>query len=365
MSTRDSNAEASSLVGQLLEEWLPFAPSKGALPDPSPAEGPDPYGNPNPEWLTVDWRANLHQIEVPMQGEPPPEGAPELDDEQPTSVNYVEISPEEPASRLAVLFVHGLSGSWQNWLENIPHFARSHRVIALDLPGFGHSPLPAWRVSIQGYARLVHNFCDALGVGDCAIVGNSMGGFISAEAAAAEPERFEKLVLVSAAGVSSARLRRQPAETLARMAAGAAPLLLRLQKRGMRRARLRWVTFKGLFQHPEQLRRELLLEEFHNSAGRPGLLPAVQGLVGYEILDRLDRVEVPTLIVWGRNDRVVPPQDAVAYGSRLRNSSTVIFDDTGHLPQLERPVRFNRVLETFLAAQPAAVSSSPRPLRPS
>ena len=153
--------------------------------------GPDPYGNPDPEWPTVDWRAHLHWIEVPMQGEPAPDGRPGLAGEQPTSVNYVELSPEKPESRLTILFVHGLSGSWQNWLENIPHFARTHRVIALDLPGFGHSPLPAWQVSIESYGRLVHRFCEALGVGDCAIVGNSMGGFISAEAAADRPDRFE------------------------------------------------------------------------------------------------------------------------------------------------------------------------------
>jgi pimeloyl-ACP methyl ester carboxylesterase len=259
------------------------------------------------------------------------------------------MSPSTEDARLTLLFVHGLSGSWQNWLENIPHFSKTHRVVALDLPGFGHSPMPWWRISIESYAHLLHRFCDALGVGDCAVVGNSMGGFISAEAASAEPGRFERLVLVSAAGVSSVRLRRQPAETAARMATAAAPLLVKLQARGMRRPRLRWATFKGLFQHPEALRRELLLEQFHNGAGRAGFLPAVQGLVGYDILDQLTEVEVPTLIVWGRNDRVVPPQDAVGFGQRLRNSRTVIFDDTGHVPQLERPIRFNRVLETFLA----------------
>jgi pimeloyl-ACP methyl ester carboxylesterase len=326
-------AEEPSLVGQLLEEFLPFAPATGPLPDPTPAEGPDPYGNPDPEWLRVDWRAQLRRVAVAMPGEPAPVGAPELD--QPTEVNYVALSPAEPDSRTTVLFIHGLSGSWQNWLENLPHFARTHRVVALDLPGFGHSPMPPWRISIESYGRLVHRFCEALEIGACAIVGNSMGGFISAEAAVAEPERFEKLVLVSAAGVSSARLRRRPAETVARMATGTAPLLMRLQERGMRRPRLR---------------RELLLEEFHNGTGRPGFLPAVQGLVGYDILDQLDDVEVATLIVWGRNDRVVPPQDAVDYGRHLRNSRTVIFDDTGHVPQLERPVRFNRILETFLAS---------------
>jgi pimeloyl-ACP methyl ester carboxylesterase len=329
VSTRGQDAPSTTLVGQLLEEFLPFAPAASPLPDPTPAEGPDPYGNPDPEWLEIDWREHLRQVEI-----------------NGTRVNYVELG---SGPRMAIVFVHGLSGSWQNWLENIPHFAREHRVLALDLPGFGHSPMPEWEISIESYGRLLHRFCDALGVGDCAVVGNSMGGFISAEAASARADRFEKLALVSAAGVSSARLRRQPAETVARMATAAAPLLLRLQERGLRRPRVRSATFKGLFQHPEALRRELLLETFQSGAGRPGFLPAVQGLVGYDILDQLAEVDVPTLIVWGRNDRVVPPQDAAGFAQRLNNSRTVIFDDTGHLPQLERPTRFNRVLEAFLA----------------
>jgi pimeloyl-ACP methyl ester carboxylesterase len=349
VSTLNRDAPSTTLVGQLLEEYFPFAAPTSPLPDPTPAEGPDPYGNPDPEWLEIDWRAHLHRVEVPMPDEPPADGGAQPEDDQATPVNYVEMSRSTEDIRLTVLFVHGLSGSWQNWLENIPHFSNAHRVIALDLPGFGHSPMPRWRLSIEGYARLLHRFCDALGVGDCALVGNSMGGFISAEAASAEPDRFEKLVLVSAAGVSSARMRRRPAETVARMATAAAPLLLKLQERGMRRPRVRWATFKGLFQHPELLRRELLLEQFHNGAGRAGFLPAIQGLLGYDILDQLTEVEVPTLIVWGRNDRIVPPHDAVGFGRRLSNSRTVIFDDTGHVPQLERPTRFNRVLEAFLA----------------
>jgi pimeloyl-ACP methyl ester carboxylesterase len=349
MAEADATARGPSLVGQLLEEFVPFAPATGPLPDPTPPEGPDPYGNSEAEWLQVDWHAHLRRVSVPMPEEPPAEGVLQHGGEGPPEVNYVELSPSEPASATTVLFVHGLSGSWQNWLENLPYFARTRRVVALDLPGFGHSPLPPWQISIETYGRLLHRFCDAVEIDRCAIVGNSMGGFISAEAAADRPGRFEKLVLVSAAGVHSARLRRRPAESVARMATGAAPLLLRLQERGMRLPRLRYATFKGLFQHPDQLRRELLLEQFHNGAGRPGFLSALQGLLGYDILDELDEVEVPTLIVWGRNDHVVPAQDAVGYGQHLRNSQTVIFDDCGHLPQLERPVRFNRVLETFLA----------------
>jgi pimeloyl-ACP methyl ester carboxylesterase len=322
--------ERTSLTTQLLEEFFPFALPVGELPDPTPAEGPDPYGNPDPEWLRIDWREYLHRIDV--------RGA--------KSVNYVEMGPE---SGKALLLVHGLSGSWPNWLENIPYFAREHRVIALDLPGFGDSPMPDWEVSVEAYGRFVLDFCDALDVRRCTIVGNSMGGFIAAETATKEPDRFEKLVLVSAAGISHVRMRRQPAEVAARMGIATAPLTLRLLDSGMRRPGIRRALFGGLFYSPNRLRKELLWECFHHGNGRPGVLPAVRGLFGYDILDRLEDVEVPTLIVWGRNDHIVPPNDAIGYGKRLHNSRTVIFDKTGHLPMAERPVRFNRVLETFLA----------------
>ena len=132
------------------------------------------------------------------------------------------------------------------------------------------------------------------------------------------------------------------------MAVAAAPLLLKVQGRGIKRSRVRRATFRGIFHRPEELRAELLIEQFENGAGKPGFLAALSGLVGYDILDRLREVRVPTLIVWGRNDRVVPATDAYGYAERIANSRTVIFDRTGHCPQLERPVRFNRVLEEFL-----------------
>jgi pimeloyl-ACP methyl ester carboxylesterase len=345
MATTEQRDEPT-FIGQLLDELWLFSPPTGELPDATPAEGPDPYGNPAPDWMRIDWHQHLHRVELEMAGaEPaPPNELARFDHSNRTIVNYAEMG----EGSVTLLFVHGLSGSWQNWLEQIPHFARDYRVIALDLPGFGHSPAPPWKISIEEYGRVLHEFCKAVGVGDCVVIGNSMGGFISAEAVSREPDRFQKLALVSAAGVSSARMRRQPAETAARMSAAALPLLLRAQARGFRRPRLRWLTFKGIFDRPEELRSELLAEQFYNGAGRPSFLPALQALIGYDILDELEEVEVPTLIVWGRNDRVVPSNDAFGYAERLRNSRVFIFDQCGHCPQLERPVRFNRVLETFL-----------------
>jgi len=305
----------------------------GPVPDPTPSDGPDPYGNPDPDWLRIDWREHLQEVEVGGD-----------------RVHYVELGPppdeQEP---LAIVFVHGLSGCWQNWLENMPHFARRHRVLALDLPGFGSSPVPGWEISIPAYGKLVLEFCDAVGMRDCAVVGNSMGGFIAAEAAIAQPDRFERLVLVSAAGVSSARLRRQPTEVAARMLAAATPLLFKFQTRTFRRPRARRRAFAGLFHSPEKLRRELIWEFFNGGDRAQSFVEALSTLAGYDFLDRLQEVEVPTLVVWGAQDHVVPPADSLEFARRLSNSRLEVFDRTGHLPMAERPVRFNRLLERFLA----------------
>jgi pimeloyl-ACP methyl ester carboxylesterase len=99
---------------------------------------------------------------------------------------------------------------------------------------------------------------------------------------------------------------------------------------------------------PSQLRPELVWEVINGGLHAPGMVAAIRGLAGYDILDRLEDVEIPTLIVWGRNDLVVPVVDALEYARLIRNSELVVFDGCGHVPMLERPVRFNRILERFL-----------------
>jgi len=311
-------------------------------PDATPTDGPDPYGDPSPEWLGIDWRPHLRQIELDTSGLAPHPGSPT--DSTRTPVNYVELGDGPP-----VVLLHGLGGCWENWLENIPHLARSHRVIAPDLPGFGDSPMPGWEVSIQSYGALVKALCAALELGPVPLVGNSMGGFIAAEVTVSEPTTVEKLVLVSAAGVSHARMARAPAETVGRMARAAAPLALRYQQRGLRRPRLRNRMVRQLFRYPGRLPRELIWEIVQGGMHAPGLVAAISGLAGYDILDRLEDVETPTLIVWGRNDLVVPVSDALEYARSIRGSQLEIFDGCGHLPMAERPVRFNRLLDRFLA----------------
>jgi len=251
-----------------------------------------------------------------------------------------------------VVLVHGLSAAWQSWLEQILPFAESHRVVAVDLPGFGASPMPPWQISIPAYGRFVRDFCERLGIERASLIGNSMGGFIATEVAITDPERVDELVLVSAAGITYAKARREPVAVLGRLGMAAAPVLLKFQMSGIRRPGLRHRAFRGVFHDPNSLRPELLWENIVPAlTSSPGYLDALTTLFGYDIRDRLEEIELPTLIVWGRNDRVVPVPAALAYERRIGdNAELVIFDKCGHVPQLERPVRFNRVVEDFLAS---------------
>ena len=327
-------SQEGSRVGEFLGRLYWFTPPLASLLDATPADGPDPYGNPDPEWLRIDWREHLRTIDVESHGHA-------------TSVNYVELGPLEDDRGAAVLFVHGLAGCWQNFLENIPHFARHHRVVALDLPGFGASPLPRWEISVETHGRLVRDFADALDLDTCILVGNSMGGFVAAEAVLRNQKRFEKLALVSAAGISHATRLSGPAVTAARMSVLVSPYVLGLREGALRRPRLRHLILRNLFYNPLALRSELVFE-ITAHAGTDGFLPATRGMHGYDFRDSLEDVDAPTLIVWGRHDRIVPPADSAVYGERVRNSRTVIYDKTGHLAMAERPVRFNRELEEFI-----------------
>ena len=258
----------------------------------------------------------------------------------------------ELGSGPALVFVHGLGGCWQNWLENLPDLARDHRVIALDLPGFGGSEMPAGEISVAGYARIVDGVCGALSIGSAAVVGNSMGGFVAAELALAQPERVERLVLVSAAGLHIAELRLDRALDRVRRAerafARGGGFVAARSQAFARRVRLRRLVLAGVVAHPDLLPAPLVAEQVAG-AGRPGFMPALRSMASYPLRHRLAQIACPTLIVWGERDRIVPVRDADAFERLIGGARKIVYPDTGHLPMLERPARFNADLREFLA----------------
>jgi pimeloyl-ACP methyl ester carboxylesterase len=285
------------------------------------------------DWLDVDWEAHRRWVEVDGRW-----------------VNLIDIG-EGPA----VIFIHGLAGCWQNWLENLPFFARNHRVIAVDLPGFGESEMPAETITISNYARIVDAVLDAIDVDSGVIVGNSMGGFIGAEMAIHFPARVERLCLVGAAGLSIENLRTQRKRGLRHRAenvvffnlawiATRSPALTA-------RPHLRRLILMLVAAHPERLPGPLTAE-LVRGAGKDGFSPALDALCSYPIRDRLGEIACPTLIVWGDKDLLVPVKDAAEFERLIPDSRKVIYTDTGHVPMLERPARFNSDLRAFLEESP-------------
>ncbi|MFN8162334.1 MAG: alpha/beta hydrolase [Solirubrobacterales bacterium] len=293
--------------------------------DPRIVAGLD-YGNADPDWTRIDWRRHRRRVELP--------GA---------AADYVEIGEGEP-----ILFVHGISGCWRNWLENLPHFGAGRRAIALDLPGFGSSPMPSWPVDMPAYGRLIHHFCEKLGLDGVTLVGNSMGGFIGVEAVTAKPARFERLVLVSAAGILNTWNPEARATATAYAWKRFGPLVADRGRWIVSHPRARQLALAQFFHYPNRLRAELLWEQLDGGMRCPAFGNALQALIRRDIRDRLGAIEMPTMIVWGLSDRVIPAAAAISYHRRIPDSRLEIFERTGHVPQLERPLRFNALLSEFL-----------------
>jgi pimeloyl-ACP methyl ester carboxylesterase len=296
-------------------------------PDPTYADGEDAA------WMGVDWWSMTRRVVV--------EGR---------ELNLIDSG---GAGKPAMIFVHGLSGTWQNWLLNIPAFLETHRVIAPDLPGFGESPMPRDRISIPLYARILDRLLEALEVERAVVVGNSMGGFAAAELALSFPARVERLVLVSAAGLSIEDYRRAPLLVGARVWAGTATWLGARGHAVVTRPRARRLSLQLIVRYPEKLS-PALTYELTRGSGTPGFVPAMEALLSYGFRDRLARISVPTLVVWGCNDMLVPRGDAREYVRLIGdNARREMFEDTGHLSMLERPSRFNALLAAFAAGEAA------------
>jgi pimeloyl-ACP methyl ester carboxylesterase len=270
-----------------------------------------------------------------------------LQDDQP--INVVELGEGPP-----LLFIHGLIGRWTHWVEQLTAFAESHRVIAVDLPGFGDSPLPAEKISVPGYARTIEQLLDALEIGAATFVGHSMGGFTSVDLAINFPERVRRLVLVSPAGLSTYSDRRSlqllaQARRFKKIFNAYHARVAAHSELLARRPRLRLLepTTNIVARYPDRLPAPFV-EEFVRGLAAPGFIDGIEANLNYDYRQRLGEIACPTLIVWGEDDRLVTAKDADLYERLIPNARKAIFRDTGHMAMIERSAAFNALLEEFL-----------------
>jgi len=249
----------------------------------------------------------------------------------------------------ALVLLHGMAASWQWWLENIPALAQHHRVIAVDLPGFGQSePLPA-PAEMATHARTVLDLLTSLGVESATVSGHSMGGLVAMAMFVADPPRVRSLILVDSGGVPMSE--RRLAVILVALRINAAILRRRFTRRAL--ATKPWVrrlALRAAFRDPRVMSPELAAETMPLFGG-PGLVNAVAAAGRAVRTTVLETITCPVLLVWGEHDAIASARGARQMHDRLPDSELVVFAGAGHTPMIELPGQFNDLALRFLAAR--------------
>ncbi len=259
-------------------------------------------------------------------------------------VHLRDVGPRDDAEPLVL--IHGTSASlhtWEGWVKGL---SARHRVISFDLPGFGLTgPSVAGDYRGDTYARFVLDLMDQLKVQRFAIGGNSLGGEVAWRTALMAPERVTRLILVDAAGPDFTSDSVPLGFLLARV-----PLLNRLGDWMLPRPMV-VASLHNVYGDPARVT-DALVDRYYELTLREGnrraLVQRLQQNRRGQDAERIRELKLPTLILWGGRDRLVPPPVAQQFRQDIAGSALVVFDDLGHVPQEEDPVRTVAPVQAFL-----------------
>lgn len=256
------------------------------------------------------------------------------------ATNYHDVGHGSP-----VLLIHGSGpgvSAWANWRLTIPALAPKHRVIAPDMAGFGFTARRAdFSYTMQAWVAQVAGLLDALKIDRCDVVGNSFGGAVALALAIAHPKRVRRLVLMGSMGISFTLTPGLDAVW------GYAPTLENMR------------ALLDIFAYNRALVTDELAKLRFEASIRPGfhesfsaMFPAprqrwVEALASEE--RALRALPHETLIIHGREDRVIPPANALRLFDLIQNAQLHLFGRCGHWTQIEHADRFNRLLADFFA----------------
>jgi pimeloyl-ACP methyl ester carboxylesterase len=290
----------------------------------SPASG---AGVPVPHWTDIDWAPSV-------AGRP---------------INGLRVNYLDHGTGPALVLLHGMAASWQWWLENIPALAQHHRVIAVDLPGFGRSeqlPAPA---EMASHARTILELLNQLDIQSATVAGHSMGGLVAIETFMADPLRVRNLILVDAGGVPMSE--RRLAVILVALRICTAVLRRGFVRRALAtKAWVRRLALFAAFRDPSVMSPELAAETMPLFGG-PGSADAVAAAGRAVNATVPESITCPVLLVWGEHDAIVPPRSAHDMHERLPDSELAVFTRAGHSPMVEFPDRFNDLVLQFIASR--------------
>jgi pimeloyl-ACP methyl ester carboxylesterase len=263
-----------------------------------------------------------------------------------TRIAYLDAGVGPP-----VILIHGFGGSMWQWEYQQAALSAHVRVLTLDLPGSGLSDKPDLAYTPDEMVAFLLGFMDALGIKKAALVGNSMGAGLAIGMALAHPDRVDRLVLIG--GLPKNVREKLTGRLIKRAVETSAPVwLIRL---GNWLAG-RWVTEDALKEivHDHSRLTPSVIERSYRNRQRPGLIPplmaAARSLPRWEqgFALRLGEIAQPTLVIWGAEDRVFPPEVGRELHSAIKGSSFTLIPKAGHIPQWEQPETVNPLLIAFV-----------------
>jgi pimeloyl-ACP methyl ester carboxylesterase len=249
----------------------------------------------------------------------------------------------------AIVLLHGLGGTVENWRGFAPALARNHRVLVPDLPGHGHSVALSEAVHLDDFADCILALAEAEGIGSAVWVGHSLGGTIALRAAVKRPDAVRGIVLAAAAGIgSSTRLGRVTVTLMGLVQPGKAIAPHRRAWASSRLGRRLAFGWWGVGD-ADALEPELAEALFVGPAHHTNTRQAGRALLATDPLDGLDRIACPVLALWGASDKWVKLDDGIEYARRLGAPLRTIAG-CGHLLISERPEVCLAAIEEFVAS---------------
>ena len=250
-----------------------------------------------------------------------------------------------------MILLHGGGGSIEVWVYTVRELAQHYRVFAFDMVGTGLSDKPVVPYSLDYQLQFVSKFLDILDIQQASFIGHSMGGSIALKLALESPERVQKLGLISSFGLG------REIDIYDRLLA-AFPAIANLIPPS--RSGVRWVL-NSCVHNPKSVPEEWVeigFQRFNLPGQREALMSllttnldfwGVRREVFSPIVQQLEHIKVPTLVIWGKQDSIIPVAHAYVASQKIPNASLHIFERCGHWPQVEYPKEFNHLVSEFLA----------------
>ena len=241
----------------------------------------------------------------------------------------------------AVILLHGLGGDGSRWGRTMSFMADDFHMIALDQIGFGESNKPLANYNHELLAEFLAEFMNTIGVSKASLVGHSMGAWVAMYVAVHHPDMVDRLILVDGGSLtnpprSSKLIRMQNGTTLA-----ATREYFELMFYDKSRVTDQIVRDNYI----RRLRVAYTIDKMQESRAKGIALMSEEQARG---------IAVPTLILWGKHDELLKPSDAAMLDRAIRDSRLVLIDECGHIPQVEQPQEFNRLVREFLLQPDAA-----------